>query len=226
MESNPALSGSDLRTYEKLFQHPLSHNLEWHDVQTMLGRLGQIHVEPNGHISFARNGHALVLHRPHTKDITDMHELMEIRHFLERSETEMPPVMANGHVTVFVSRQEARVFHSDAHDTAATRVRPADPLGPGHSAESHDFSRGKDIPPPVRFFELIAAEIKEAQQILLFGCGSGKASEAELFAAWLREQHPALATRIAGTIAVDEHQVSDNELLAKTRHFLKIPSTS
>lgn len=226
MSNNPPLSGSHLRTYEKIFQHPLSHNLEWHDVQTMLGQLGQLNIEANSHISFARNGHTLVLHRPHTKDLTDPQELMEIRHFLKRSETELATSDPNAHVTVFLSRQEARIFHSDVHGAVGKRVRPNDPLGVHHSADSKDFARGKDFPQPNGYFESLVGELKEAKRILLFGCGSGKASETDAFTEWLTRHHPDLASRIVGTIAVDEHQLSDNELLAKTRDFFAALPTS
>ncbi len=112
MKSIPPLHGSHLKTYEKLFQHPLSHNLEWHDVQTMLGKLCEMTVDANGHVCVARNGHTLVLRRPKTKDLTDMHELKQIRQFLERSETELPSTPPDSHVLVVMSHHEARVFHS------------------------------------------------------------------------------------------------------------------
>jgi hypothetical protein len=94
MITPPSLSGSNLRTYERIFQHPVSHNLEWREVRTMLGHLGQLVEEPNGHLNITRNGHTLVLHRSHSKDITDLHELMEIRHFLEKSEIPLPPAIS------------------------------------------------------------------------------------------------------------------------------------
>ncbi len=58
---NPTLSltGSHLRTYEKIFQHPISHNLPWRDVHSLLGELGQIAQEPNGNFKATRNGQTL-----------------------------------------------------------------------------------------------------------------------------------------------------------------------
>jgi hypothetical protein len=71
------LSGSHLRTYERIFQHPISHNLEWRDVRSLFGNL-----------KITRNGHTFVLHPSGKKDISEMDEIMAIRHFLERSDSE------------------------------------------------------------------------------------------------------------------------------------------
>jgi hypothetical protein len=82
-----SLSGSHLRTYEKIFQHPISHNLEWRDVRSLFGEIGQIEEESNGHLKITRNGHTFVLHPSGNKDISEMDEIMAIRHFLKKSET-------------------------------------------------------------------------------------------------------------------------------------------
>ena len=87
MTSSAALTGSHLRAYNAIFQHPLSHNLEWHNVYGMLRQLAQIEEEPNGHLRVTRNGQVLVLHPPRTKDVSSAHEIIALRHFLERSET-------------------------------------------------------------------------------------------------------------------------------------------
>ena len=85
----PPLTGSHLRTYNTIFQHPISHNLDWHSVRTLLGELGQVAMEPNGNLKVTRNGQTLVLHPPHHKD-AEPAEVMTLRHFLERSEA-IPP---------------------------------------------------------------------------------------------------------------------------------------
>jgi hypothetical protein len=87
MTTPPPLPGSHLRTYKAIFQHPVSHNLGWHDVHALFRHLGQVQEEPNGNLKVTRNGQTLVLHPPRTKDVADTDELMALRHFLERSET-------------------------------------------------------------------------------------------------------------------------------------------
>src|ERR1017187_10775065 len=90
MTSPAALTGSHLRAYNAIFQHPLSHNLAWHDVYAMLRQLGHAEEEPNGNLRVTRNGQVLVLHPPRTKDVAEADELMALRHFIERSETAAP----------------------------------------------------------------------------------------------------------------------------------------
>ena len=48
MNSSAALTGSHLRTYTTIFQHPVSHNLEWHDVYALLRQLGHVDETSNG----------------------------------------------------------------------------------------------------------------------------------------------------------------------------------
>ncbi len=42
MNSTATLTGSHLRTYKRIFQHPVSHNLEWRDVHTLFRFIGQV----------------------------------------------------------------------------------------------------------------------------------------------------------------------------------------
>ena len=71
MKPSPPLTGAHLRTYNTIFQHPVSHNLEWRAVRALLGKLGHIAEEPNGNLKVTRNGQILVLHPPRTKDVAE-----------------------------------------------------------------------------------------------------------------------------------------------------------
>jgi hypothetical protein len=87
MNSTTSLSGSHLSTYERIFQHPISHNLEWREVHAMFKEPCDVEKESNGNLKVTRNGHSLVLHSTSDKDVTEMDEVMALRHFLERSES-------------------------------------------------------------------------------------------------------------------------------------------
>src|SRR5580704_17714440 len=95
---NSQLSGTHQKVYQRLFQHPIPHNLEWREVWSMLGAMkdAQTAEEANGNLKVTRNGQTLVLHRPRGKDLADKKELMQIRHFLERSEGAAPPPAKTG----------------------------------------------------------------------------------------------------------------------------------
>src|ERR1700722_4389129 len=90
MNSTALLTGTHLRTYRTILQHPVSHNLKWDDVDALFRYLGQIEKESNGNMKVTRNGQTMVLHPHRTKDVSETEEVMAIRHFIERSETEVP----------------------------------------------------------------------------------------------------------------------------------------
>jgi hypothetical protein len=85
-KKSPNLSGSHLRTYNTIFQHPASHNLAWHDVLALFRHLGEVEEEHNGHVKLTRHGQTLSLHPHHTKEVADTEQLIRLRHFLEQTE--------------------------------------------------------------------------------------------------------------------------------------------
>jgi hypothetical protein len=128
MSSHTPLTGSHLRTYQTVFQHPVSHNLGWHDVYALFRQLGQVEEEPNGNIRITRNGQVLVLRPSRTKDVADTDELMALRHFLEKSE--IVPLKANAdteHWLLVIDHHEARLFRSEMHDALPQQILPHKP---------------------------------------------------------------------------------------------------
>jgi len=221
MTSTASLTGSQLRTYKTIFQHPVSHNLEWRHVRALLATLGDIAEEPNGNLKVTRNGQVLVLHPPRTKDVAETDELMALRHFLERSETMSPEAkMSETHWLVVIDHHEARIFRSEMHGAIPQQILPHEPDDYfRHAHNSKDFSRGEEKPDPNSFFEPVARALQAPGRILIFGTGTGTSSEMEQFIAWLKVHHSEVAKRIIGWLVVDEHHLSGDQLLAKAREF-------
>jgi hypothetical protein len=221
MNPTTSLSGSNQRTYDRIFQHPVSHNLEWRDVHSLLGHLGEATEEANGNLRVTRNGQLLVLHAQRTKDVGSVDELMELRHFLERSETAAPAVAATeAHWLVVIDHHQARIFRTEIHGAVPQQILPSEPDAYfRHQPHSKDFSRGQEKPDPNSFFEPVTQALRAGGQILIFGCGTGSGSEMDQFVAWLKQHHADLATRIIGTAVVDESHLTSGELLAKAREF-------
>lgn len=221
MNSTLPLTGSQRRTYETIFQHPISHNLPWRDVHALMGHLGQIAEEPNGNFKVTRNGQTLVLHPPRTKDVADADEVMGLRHFLERSEA--TPTATNEkevHWLLVIDHHEARIFRSEMHGAVPQRILPHAPEEYfRHAAHSKEVSRGKEKPNPNSFFEPVAKALQAAGRILVFGTGTGTSSEMDQFIAWSNRHHPELAQRIIGALTVDESHLTEPQLLAKAREF-------
>ena len=61
--------------------------------------------------------------------------------------------------------------------------------------------------------------MKGAKQILLFGTGTGAASAMDYLVKELKHNHHEIAERIVGTVKVDEHHMTDDQLLAKAREM-------
>jgi hypothetical protein len=221
MTSTASLTGSQLRTYNTIFQHPVSHNLEWRHVRALLAALGDIAEEPNGNLKVTRNGQILVLHPPRTKDVAETDELMAVRHFLERSETTPPEAnMCETNWLLVIDHHEARIFRSEMHGAIPLQILPHEPDDYfRHAHNSKDFSRGEEKPDPNSFFEPVAKALQAPGRILIFGTGTGTSSEMEQFIAWLKVHHPEVAKRIIGRLVVDEHHLSGDQLLAKAREF-------
>ena len=221
MNSIPSLAGSHLRTYQTIFQHPASHNLAWREVHALFRHIAQVEDEPNGNLKVTRNGQTLVLHPPRTKDVAETDELMALRHFLERSEAAPSGTTENEtDWLVVIDHQEARIYRSASPGSIPQQIRPhvaEDFFRPAHN--SKDFSRGKEKPDPNSFFEPVAGVLNSAGKILIFGTGTGTSSEMDQFAAWLKPHRPELARRVIGSVVIDEHHLTEAQLLAKAREF-------
>ena len=216
------LTGSLLRTYNTIFQHPISHNLEWRHVHALFRKLCQVEEEqPNGNLKVTRNGQTLVLHPPRTKDVDTTEELLALRHFLEQSE----PTMLNSndgttHWLLVIDHKEARLFRSEVHGAIPQRLLPHEPDEFfRHAQNSQNLFRGKEKPEPNSFFEPVVKALQGAGPILIFGTGTGTSSEMEQFVAWAKLHHPDLATRIIGSLGVNENHLTTDQLLAKAREF-------
>jgi hypothetical protein len=219
MTSTTLLTGSHLRTYQAIFRHPLAHNLAWRDVHALFRHLCAVEEEANGNLKVTRHGQTLVLHPPQTKDVAENDELIALRHFLERSD-QGPTDSAAGSPRwlLVIDHHVARIFQAEAPGTEAKEVRSD--VVPDHFRHAHkskDFTRGEEKPDPNTYFGPVIKALQTAGPILVFGTGKGSGSEMEQFVAWAKRHQPDIDRRIVGTTAVDEHHLTDDQLLAKAR---------
>lgn len=219
MDSTATLTGSHLRTYQCLYEDPVSSRVAWGDVHSLLRRLGAVQVEPNGNLTVARNGQTLILRPPGTHDAVEATDLLALRQFLARSER---PGKTNGRAArwlVVIARHEARIYRSAAPRAVAQLIRPAvseESFCQAYSSPNVPY--GHRLTEPSRLYEPVAGVLNGAGQILVFG-GTGSSTEMDQFTSWLRQHRPELAKRIVGSLVVDEDALSEDELLAKARGF-------
>jgi len=78
-----ALSGHHGRTLEALFAHPVSHNVEWHDVVSLLEHVGTVEEEHDGRFHVTVGSQSQTFDRPrHHSHSLDEQEVLDLRHML------------------------------------------------------------------------------------------------------------------------------------------------
>jgi hypothetical protein len=124
------------------------------------------------------------------------------------------------HLLVVIDHQAARVYRTEVHGAVPQRISPYDPHGFGrHLHSAHEWTDGKRQPERKSFYEAVARTLQGAGQVLLFGGGTGRSSAMEMLLADLKAHHPDVAKKIIGSVVVDAHHTTEDQLLAKARDF-------
>ena len=127
---------------------------------------------------------------------------------------------AAAQLLVVIDHQEARVYRTEDHGTVPARLFPFDPHGYGrHLHHASEWTDGKRQPERKSYYEAIAKTLGGAEQILLFGTGTGRSSAMDQLLADLRDHHPDVAKKIIGAVVVDAHHTTEDKLLAHARDF-------
>ena len=131
-----------------------------------------------------------------------------------------PPPDSGSHLLVVIDHRQARIYSTELHGSVPHRIAPYDPFGFARDLhyEGGD-STGKRQPERKSFYEAIAKTLKGAKQVLLFGNGTGASSAMEHLVQELNHHYPDVARRVIASITVDEHHLTDNQLLAKAREW-------
>jgi len=124
------------------------------------------------------------------------------------------------HLLVVIDHQEAQVYRTEVHGAVPVRIVPYDPHGHGrHLHSAQEWTDGKRLPERKSFYEAVAKTLRGAEQVLLFGSGTGRSSAMEMLLADLKAHHPDVAERIIGSVVVDAHHTTEDRLLAQARKF-------
>jgi hypothetical protein len=221
MNAPSSLTDSHLQTYQRIFQHPTLYNIGWREVTAMLRNLCQVEEKPNGSLRFTRRGQTLVMRTPLTKEVGDINELNAIRDFLLRTD-EVPAETGepSTHWVLVIDHHQARIFNSDQPGTKALMIQPPPTTDHfQHTFDSVDFSHSRDPHGQNTYFASLAQALKAADNLLIMGSGTGTGSCMHQFNSWVKSHHPDLSGQIIGTVAVNEHHLSDHQLLELARKF-------
>ena len=121
---------------------------------------------------------------------------------------------------VVIDHHEARVYRTRVQGTIPVRIVSYDPHGYGRDKHSAlEWAESKRLSGRKGFYEAIAKTLLGAEQVLLFGSGTGRSSAMEKLLADLKDHHPVVAKKVIGWVIVDAHQTTGGQLLAKARDF-------
>jgi len=87
MSSSPEsqhLDNHHRNTLRQIFQHPVSHNIEWHAVTSLLDAIGTVDVHPDGQVAVRVGSESAFLKHPEGKDI-DEQMVLDLRRMLSKA---------------------------------------------------------------------------------------------------------------------------------------------
>jgi hypothetical protein len=71
-------------TLRQIFQHPVSHNIEWHSVTSLLDAIGTVDVHHDGQVAVKVGSESAFLTHPEGKDI-DEQMVLDLRRMLSKA---------------------------------------------------------------------------------------------------------------------------------------------
>ena len=220
------------RTAQAILSHPVSHNIEWRDVLSLLEAIGTVTEEHNGKFKVEVGGEAERLERPHGKDI-DEQTVVDLRRMVSAAgitaeelhaghDTDPAPGQARsaGHAILVLSYHGAEIYPTDEVGAAATKLVPEDRDGTlrtmHHKANNPEGWYGRL---EHTWFADLAKALQPAAQILIIGNGKGHSNVTVQFTQYLADHDRELLGRIAGSVDTDEADLTEAQLLALAREF-------
>ena len=82
MADDIKLNGHHRVTVEKIFQHPVSHNIQWHDVISLLESVGQVSEGHDGRYKVTLGPETETLEKPSGHDVNEQ-MVIDLRRMLK-----------------------------------------------------------------------------------------------------------------------------------------------
>lgn len=220
------------RTAEAILSHPVSHNIGWRDVLSLLEATGEVIEEHNGKFKVSVGGETETLQRPSGKDVSEQ-MVVDLRRMLGaagitaeglrgRREVSVRPAGAehSGHAILLISYHGADIYPTDATNGAPTRIVPQDTSGRlrtmHHKANNPEGWYGKI---EKSWYAELAEALRPAAQILIIGNGKGHSNAVVHFMQYLARHDDDLMKRIVGSTESDAEDLTEAEILALARNL-------
>jgi hypothetical protein len=223
--ANPDLTVAERRVLERIFQHPVSHNLSWREVFELFRATGKVEHAHNGNVVLKIGSHHLTFEPAHHKDLS-ADDVMALRHFLTKAgwtPTSMPASNPDPSVhdrVIVIDHSGARVYPA-GFDHGPT----PDELHHLHHhilATHHDADREEGYPSDTHFFEAIAKTMPDEGHIIIISHGKGQSNEGDHLMAHMASHQGDVHARVAGQIVADLPHTTVPQLLALARDALRL----
>ncbi len=80
----PELSSNHRDTLAQIFEHPVSHNIEWRAALSLLEQVGTVRQEHDGSYHVTLGDETETFHRPRNKDL-DTQQVVDLRRMLRNA---------------------------------------------------------------------------------------------------------------------------------------------
>jgi hypothetical protein len=84
MTQRNEVDGRHRLTVEKIFSHPIGHNIQWHDVLSLLQSVGSVIEEPSGRYRVTLGSETETFDPPRHHDI-DEQQVIDLRRMLKNA---------------------------------------------------------------------------------------------------------------------------------------------
>jgi hypothetical protein len=214
------LSTAHRHTYQALFAHPISRNLAWRDVHSLVLAITGVAAQPDGRIVATRFGHSITLHPDRSTPMSSTQEIIAVRHFLQDKPLEAAASVELGRLLVVVDHRHASIYTTTNSGSVPVVVIPEDTGGNSRHLHNVDnLANGQRKPEVKRFYQAIIKQLESAHSILIFGSSTGQASAMVHLMADLKANHPRISARVIGHEVLDQQHLTEDQLLAAAREF-------
>jgi hypothetical protein len=234
------LSKASRATIAVLYQHPISHNLEWSRVVALFEKLGTVDQRSHDKVAFGIAGDQHEILKPHGKDLTAA-DVMTLRHMLSRAgwspqastardATAPTPGRDDGlpstppDLLIVVEHHEARLYRLDIQsaDLVDHVIRPYDPHHILHhlSHKDHPQEQGQRAPEDHTFYDRIAQAAATGGRIVVIGHGEGHSNAAHHLTEYVHHHHPEIFQKMVCEVVADLSSLTAPQLLTLGRRVL------
>ncbi|MHB8219862.1 MAG: hypothetical protein ACYDHU_05990 [Acidimicrobiales bacterium] len=90
MTDDRELDGHHRATVEKIFNHPVSHNIQWHDVLSLLRHVADVTEHPDGRFTVVLGSETETFDAQRHRDLDDQ-QIVDLRRMLKGAGITVPP---------------------------------------------------------------------------------------------------------------------------------------